>query len=89
MENSQLDRQINEIEQALSNDDPELVSRFRLLDGRDVQRDRIVFSLLAASMLLLGYGLSMQSGAAFLAGAAAFVASFMVDGHYERWTEAS
>ncbi len=84
MNTEQLDRQIDEIEQALIRDDPELVNRFRLLDGRDARRDVIVFSLLITSMVLLGYGLSMHSGAAWLAGAAAVTASFVVDEYYER-----
>ena len=84
MHNEQVEQHISEIEGALIRDDPALASRFRLLDGNDARRDRLVFSLLAASMVLLGYGLAMQAGAAFITGGVAFAASFVVDGHYER-----
>jgi hypothetical protein len=83
MNNDQDLLKLNEIEGAIMRDDPALASRFRLLDPPDVRRDRRVYSLLVASMLLLGYGLSTPSVGAWFAGGAAFIASFMVDGHYE------
>ncbi len=89
MNNEQVDRCINEISAALIREDPELASRFRLLDGHNALRDRLVFSLLAASMALLGYGLAMQEGASFLTGGVAFVASFVVDSRFERRSSAS
>lgn len=82
--NNEQHNQLVEIENALTKDDPALAHRFRRLGRTEARRDCFVFSLWVASVVLLAYGLSMQSAAAWFAGGAAFMASIMVDGHHER-----
>ena len=84
MNNDQLDRQIEELERLLHRDDPSWSKRFRELERGSTRNDVTVFSLLAISALLLGIGVANLSLVAFLTGAAAFVASFVVDHLHER-----
>lgn len=84
MHSERLDQQLIEIERELIRSDPELARRFGQLDDRATRRDRLVFSLLTVSVVLLAVGVSMPSVSAGSAGALAFVASFSVDNWYER-----
>jgi hypothetical protein len=87
MNNDQLDPQIDEIdeiERVLLRDDPALARRLRKLDQTDMRHDAVVFSLLAASALLLAVGVATLSPAAWLAGACAYFSSFAVDIGHER-----
>ena len=84
MNSDQLDRQIHEIERSLLRDDPSFARRLRRLDQPDRCHDTIVFSLLAVSALLLAVGMATLAPIAWLAGASAFISSFVVDARYER-----
>ena len=84
MNNDQLDRQIEELERFLHRDDPSLSKRFRQLERESTRNDVTVFSLLAISAVLLGIGVANLSLVAFCTGAAAFVASFLVDHLHQR-----
>lgn len=80
----QLDQQIDEFEQALHREDPSLSKRLRKLERGSTRNDLTVFSLLVISAVLFWIGLANQSPVAFAIGAAAFVASFLVDSLHER-----
>lgn len=84
MINAQPDNQIDEIGESAVQDDPALTNRLRHLERRLVSRERIGFVLLAASILLLGYGLSMESAIAWFTGGATFVAAVLVHGQLVR-----
>ena len=87
MNNDQLDRQIDEIdeiERSLRRDDPSFARRLRKLDQPDKRHDTVVFSLLAASAVLLAVGVATLSPSAWLAGACAYFSSFVVDTRHER-----
>ena len=84
MNNDQLARQIDEIEQALLSDDPSLSKRFRKLQQDNTRNDVAVFSMLAISAVLLAAGLATLSPFAWGAGGAAYVASFLIDNRHER-----
>jgi hypothetical protein len=82
--NNELDRQIDELERFLAREDPSLSEQFNKLERESAQNAVSVFSLLVASVVLLGIGLATMSLVAFGSGVAAFVASFLVDGVYQR-----
>jgi hypothetical protein len=87
MKNIQLDRQIDEIdeiERTLLRDDPSFAIRLRKLDQTHKRHDTVVFSLLAATALLLAVGVATLSPVAWLAGACAYFSSFAVDIRHER-----
>jgi hypothetical protein len=66
----------------LGRDDPLLAPRFRRRQRRERRNDVIVFSLLVLSVILLAAALATNGWACWLAGAAAFLASFAVDNRY-------
>lgn len=84
MNNDQLVRQIDELEQALLSDDPSLSKRFRKLQHDNTRNDVAVFSLLAISAVLLAAGLATLSLTASCVGVAAYLASFLIDNRHER-----
>jgi hypothetical protein len=87
MNNDQLDRQIDEIdeiERTLLRNDPSFARRLRKLDQAHKRHDTVVFSLLAASALLLAVGVATLSLAAWIAGVCAYFSSYAVDTRHER-----
>jgi len=77
-------RVIEEIERALRAEDPSLVQTFRDVEQRLGATDIAVFSLLAASVVLLSVGLATTSAAPWCMGAVAYGACFVVDHHHTR-----
>lgn len=84
MKNELLELEIDEIERTLLRDDPAFAKRLRALDEADNRHDTTVFSLLAASAVLLAVGLATLTPAAWLAGAGAFITSSVLDARHER-----
>jgi Protein of unknown function (DUF3040) len=77
-------RAIEEIERALRAEDPSLVRRFRDVEQRLGATDIAVFSLLAASVVLLSVGLATASAAPWYIGAVAYGTCFVVDHQHKR-----
>lgn len=84
MHGEELERKIYEIEMELLRADPSLDKRFGLLDPVRRSHEIVVLTLTVLSALLLAVGLIVLSSPAFLAGAACFVAAFVVDSRDER-----
>jgi hypothetical protein len=79
MNNDRLVRQLEEIEHALTRDDPRLVQRFRRLGRRDTITTLIVGVLLAVGTVFLTHGIATLSFATWVIGVAAFIACFVAD----------
>ena len=82
--NDELARQIDELEQNLRRDDPALAQQFNKLQRAHTRNDVAVFSLLAAAAVLLAVALATTSRVAGLGGVAAYLASFLVDNRHQR-----
>jgi len=75
---------INDIELGLLQEDPDFVRRLRRLQRADVMNTLTVFVLLVMSVVLLTVGFATRSSFAWFAGGLAFLASFGVDGRFQR-----
>ena len=84
MKNDLLEVEINEIERTLLHDDPAFARRVRALEAPDHGHETLTVALLVASALLLAVGLTTLAPAVWVAGAAAFITSSMVNGRHER-----
>lgn len=96
MDDDQVERTIEELEQALAQDtimafekglaegDPAFMKRFRALQRAEIATVVTVCLLLASGTVLLTIGLATISWPAWIAGVAAFAASFAIDEHHKR-----
>jgi Protein of unknown function (DUF3040) len=75
---------IGEVERGLAREDPAFVRRFRGLCRAEAAMAIAVFGLLAAGAVLLTVGLATVSWPSWVAGVAAFLASFGVNHHHDR-----
>jgi hypothetical protein len=82
--NDELARQIDELEQNLRRDDPTLAQQFSKLQRAHRRNEVTVFSLLAAAAVLLAIALATTSPIAGLGGIVAYVAAFGVYDHHLR-----
>lgn len=80
IENTWAKEAIAEVERGLARDDPAFVRRFRNRCRLEMAAVIAVFLLLAHGVVLLTVGLATFSPACWIAGGAAFIASFGVHG---------
>jgi|RhiMetdeSRZDD1v2_1073273.scaffolds.fasta_scaffold812010_2 Protein of unknown function (DUF3040) len=73
---------IDEVEQGLEHDDPDLVQRMHRLEHADLANALTVTMLVAVGAVLITVGLATLTWPAWLAGGLAFLASWAVDRHY-------
>lgn len=85
--NELVDRALREIEVGLRQDDPEFERRMQRIERADIGNALAVFTLLAASAVLLVIGLATQTLSAWIGGVVALFGSFLVDHHYQRGVE--
>ena len=83
-EDDQVSRAIEEIEQALRREDPSFLQTSHDLEQRPGITEVAVFSLLAASAVLLTVGLATASAVPWYLGVVAYSACFVVDRQHER-----
>ena len=85
MDEDQVSRAIEDIEQGLRREDPALVQRLHHLQRRDDAAVLSIFVLLAAGAVLLAVGLATLAWPLWAAGLAALAASVLVDGQRKRF----
>lgn len=86
---AQVRDELEQLERTLEREDPLLAGRFRRLGRQQRRTDLAVFALLGLSVLLLAAALATNSAVAWLTGATAFLASFVVDTRHHRTLERS
>ena len=84
MDDDQVKRTIEELEQGLTEDDPAFLKRYRALYRAEIATVISVFLLLASGTVLLTVGLATISWPTWIAAIVAFAASFIIDEHHKR-----
>ena|SRR5437588_7750278 len=75
-------RTIEDLEQGLSEDDPELAKRLRAMFRTDYATYLTVFALIATGAMLFTVGLATLSWAAWSAGLLTMLAATLLDAHH-------